>query len=347
MKGTVAFYISGHGYGHAVRMAHVIRRLLELHPEQRMVVRTMAPKWLFPPGLAVQAAEFDSGAAEDGTALRIDARATGDRLRALIRNRAGIVAREASFLAKERASLIVADVPFLAGEVASAAGVPCIAIGNFTWDWIYEPLLAGDDSPELLETMREGYRKMAHFLRLPFGQSAGFEMFPQVTSVPLVASVSRRESGEILRDLGVAPNDGRKRILIGMRGGLPQRVLERAVAGSPDALFLEPGTVGFADLVKVSHVVVSKLGYGIAAACATHGTPLLYPPRAGFREDAVLEQQLRSCIPMRQIPKERFLEGDWRRDLDALCQQEPSKQQVPSNGDLLCAEIIRRTLKGS
>ncbi|MCC6395207.1 MAG: hypothetical protein IT167_31750 [Bryobacterales bacterium] len=345
MKRAVAFYISGHGYGHAVRMAHVIRCFRELDPGRRIVVRTAAPKRLFPPDVAVQPAEFDSGAVENGP-LRIDARATGSTLRALIRNRTGIVAHEASFLRNERAALLVADVPFLAGEAAALAGVPSIAIGNFTWDWIYEPLLAGDDdSPELLGAMRQGYGKMGHFLRLPFGQSQGFEFFPRVTETPLVASVSRRETGEILRDLGVAPAGHRMRILIGMRGGLPHGVLERAAAGLPECLFLEPGRVEFADLVKVSHVVVSKLGYGIAAACAAHGTPLLYPPRTGFREDAVLEQQLRRYIPMRRITEERFLRGDWKPDLEALAQQEPSKHQVPVGGDLACARIIRRTLE--
>ncbi|MCC6369190.1 MAG: hypothetical protein IT165_37175 [Bryobacterales bacterium] len=345
MNGTVAFYVSGHGYGHAVRMAHVIRRFRELDPGRSVVVRSIAPNRLFPPGVAVHPADFDSGAVEDGP-LRIDAPATGGRLRTLLRNRAEIVAREASFLRNERAALLVADVPFLAGEAAAVAGVPSIAIGNFTWDWIYEPLLAGDhDSPELLGAMREGYAMMGHFLRLPFGQSQGFEFFPYVTEAPLVASVSRRETGEILRDLGVAPSDRQMRILIGMRGGLPHGVLERAAARLPPALFLEPGTVDFADLVKVSHVVVSKLGYGIAAACAAHRTPLLYPPRTGFREDALLEQQLRRYIPMRRITEERFLDGDWKRDLDALAQQEPPKHQVPVGGDLVCARIIRKTLE--
>ncbi|MCZ2147595.1 MAG: hypothetical protein LC126_07450 [Bryobacterales bacterium] len=344
MKQAVAFYVSGHGYGHAVRMARVIRRFREIVPGRRIVVRTVAPKWLFPPDIAVHPADFDSGAVENGP-LRIDARATVARLRKLIRNRAGIVAREASFLRNERAALLVADVPFLAGEAAATAAVPSIAIGNFTWDWIYEPLLAGhNDSPELLRAMRESYGKMGHFLRLPFGQAEGFEIFPRVTEVPLVASVSTRGAGEILRDLGLAPGDRRRRLLIAMRGGLPQGILARAAAGSPDYLFLEPGQVEFADLVKISHIVVSKLGYGIAAACAAHATPLLYPPRTGFREDAVLEQQLRRCIPMRRITEERFFDGDWKRDIDALAQLEPSMRQVPSNGDLVCAEIIRKTL---
>ncbi len=344
---TVVFYVSGHGYGHAVRMAHVIRRLRELDPGRRVAVRTEAPGWLFPSGVDVRAAEFDSGAVERCAALRIDARATGGRLRALIRNRAEIAAREAAFLCMERAALVVADVPFLAGEAAAAAGVPCIAIGNFTWDWIYEPLLdGGQDSPELLGAVREGYGKMARFLRLPFGQTEGFEIFPRVTDVPLVASVSRRETSEILRDLGLI-QDGRKRILIGMRGGVPRSILDRAAAAFPEVHFLEPGAVEFADLVKVSDAVISKLGYGIAAACAAHATPLLYPPRHGFREDGVLEQQLRRCIPMRPITEERFLNGDWKSDLEALAGMEPSERQVPCDGDLVCAQLIRKTLNES
>ena len=48
------------------------------------------------------------------------------------------VAAEAAELADEGIRLIVGDIPPLAFEVADRLGVPSIAIGNFTWDWIYE-----------------------------------------------------------------------------------------------------------------------------------------------------------------------------------------------------------------
>ena len=44
---TVFFYISGHGFGHAVRQITVINALSEVAPDLRVIVRTTAPAWLF------------------------------------------------------------------------------------------------------------------------------------------------------------------------------------------------------------------------------------------------------------------------------------------------------------
>jgi hypothetical protein len=44
---NIAFYISGHGFGHASRSIELIRALLERQPGLRVVVSTPAPQWLF------------------------------------------------------------------------------------------------------------------------------------------------------------------------------------------------------------------------------------------------------------------------------------------------------------
>ena len=42
---SVAYFISGHGYGHAVRSGQVIRRLKDACLELEFHVRTTAPRW--------------------------------------------------------------------------------------------------------------------------------------------------------------------------------------------------------------------------------------------------------------------------------------------------------------
>ena len=53
MSPTVALYVSGHGFGHAVRCAEVAAALLELGCE--VLVRTDAPGRLFPLGVTYHA----------------------------------------------------------------------------------------------------------------------------------------------------------------------------------------------------------------------------------------------------------------------------------------------------
>ena len=43
----IAFYISGHGFGHASRDIEVLNALGRLAPDVAVAVRTSAPKWLF------------------------------------------------------------------------------------------------------------------------------------------------------------------------------------------------------------------------------------------------------------------------------------------------------------
>src|SRR5713226_828270 len=70
---TVALTVSGHGYGHSVRCAEVARVLLQRGA--RVVVRTEAPRWLFPRGVDWVPSEWplDVGVAQhDGLEMDID-----------------------------------------------------------------------------------------------------------------------------------------------------------------------------------------------------------------------------------------------------------------------------------
>src|SRR5438874_914229 len=137
MPPRILFYVSGHGFGHARRVAQVIRALAERAPDVEAHVRTAAPRHIFEPAVLAGFApsDLDAGMVEDGP-LRIDAQGTLRRLEDLLGRREHILADELAAVRAIGPRLIVADVPFLAGDVAAAAGVPCLAVSNFTWDWI-------------------------------------------------------------------------------------------------------------------------------------------------------------------------------------------------------------------
>src|SRR5690349_7968097 len=136
---SVLFYISGHGYGHAVRMAEVIREMQRMRPEWRILARTQAAPQMLPRGVNVSGGDFESGVIEREAGVIMDERATLERLKQFIARWNAVRNEEVRFAQSQRPDLIVADVPAMAGDVAAALGIPCIAIANFTWDWIYEP----------------------------------------------------------------------------------------------------------------------------------------------------------------------------------------------------------------
>jgi len=366
MSKTILFYVSGHGYGHARRTAQIIKALQGRRPDMDVHVRSTAPPRIFAPLPAerIFPAQIDAGMAEDD-ALTINPAATLLRLEELIGRREAVVAQESAVVRALRPGLIVADVPFMAGHLAEAAGVPCIAISNFTWDWICEPLFAGnpryaDRFARVLPVIRDGYAKMHGALQLPFGGLS--EVLKPVVQAPLVAARSRLEKAMILSRAGLDPAEPRPRVLIGMRGGLPDSTVVAAAADAGDFLFISPEATApagcppnlraiptgpaldFTDLVSISHVVVSKLGYGTVAECIAGGTRMLWPRRSGFREDEVMVEQAPQYLPAFEISLADFRAGNWGRHLRELVELPPAPRQMRVDGAEFCAEILDRRL---
>jgi hypothetical protein len=131
---TVALYVSGHGFGHAVRSAEVASALLQGHA--RVLVRTDAPTWLFPPAATLlPGPSIDVGVAQhDGLELDIDE--TRRRWRAFAAAFDQRTQAEAAMLRQHEVDFVLGDIPPLAFPAAARAGVASAAVGNFTWDWM-------------------------------------------------------------------------------------------------------------------------------------------------------------------------------------------------------------------
>ncbi len=137
---TAVFYVSGHGFGHASRVIEVINALLERRPDSRVVVRTRTARWLF--DLTVRGpftyidTECDTGIVQIDS-LHLDEQASIARAHAFMSTFESRVAAEAHALDALGATLVVSDIPPLGVAAAAQAGVPAVAMGNFTWDWAY------------------------------------------------------------------------------------------------------------------------------------------------------------------------------------------------------------------
>ena len=190
----IAFYISGHGFGHASRDIEVLNALGRLAPHEPVAVRTSAPKWLFDLTLT-RAVDFHTRECDTGIvqidSLSLDEAATVDRASAFHERLDALAADEAGWLRSVGARLVVGDIPPLAFAAAHAAGLPAIAMGNFTWDWIYEGyrewLPPGSD---LIEKLGDAYALANTALRLPM--HGGFATMREVVDLPFIARRSTR-----------------------------------------------------------------------------------------------------------------------------------------------------------
>jgi hypothetical protein len=178
-------------------------------------------------------------------------------------------------------------------------------------------------------------------------------VFRSVRDVPLVTPRSRRDRSEILRQLGLP--GGTPVILIGGRGRLPSASVERAArenrylmfltqqqeAAAPNLLCPQIGPeLSFSDVIRASDVVVSKLGYSIAAECIAERKRLLFPPRSGFREEAVLVREVPRHIPAQPIAPADYEPGEWSRHLEVLLGEAIPPATLAANGARACAEAI-------
>src|SRR5262245_5379377 len=138
---TVVVYISGHGFGHATRTLEVINQLLERRPDCEVIVRSSVPRWFIERTIRgaadVQSCQTDTGVAQIDS-LILDEAETASRAATFYSTFAARVTEEAARLRRVRADAVVGDVPPLAFAAADRAYIPSIALGNFTWDWIYE-----------------------------------------------------------------------------------------------------------------------------------------------------------------------------------------------------------------
>lgn len=131
----IVFYISGHGLGRASRAIELIHALRTLRPEMRILVRTAAPRWLSEltagPAVDVQMVETDTGLAQLDS-LRFDEAATARGAASFYTDFDRRVAEEGDVLRACRATLVIGDIPPLAFAAAARAGVPSVAVANFT-----------------------------------------------------------------------------------------------------------------------------------------------------------------------------------------------------------------------
>ena len=374
MAAAIVFYISGHGFGHASRCIEVINAMLAKRPETRVGVRTSAPRWLF--DLTVKGKVTYSTLECDTGIVQIDALTLdeADTIRRAASFHSDLVTRAASetrVLRELGAGLIVADVPPLAFAVGASAGIPSIALGNFTWDWIYADYPRVRLAPSLLPTIRGAYAKASMALRLPM--SGGFENFSNVKDIPFIARHASMSREDVCKRLKI-PAD--KPIVLASFGGfglpgLDTEALSKfkkytvlTAANVPlsrakkDALAVErkgafvsvneeamyDAGVRYEDLVGAAEIVVTKPGYGIVSECIANDSAVLYTSRGHFPEYDVLVEEMPKHLRSAFISQDDLFAGKWETHLDKLRAQPKPKKKPEMNGADVAADILLKAL---
>lgn len=335
--------------------------LILKEPTSHIYTRTKVPKHLFnnlpPSSFHYYNVAIDVGVVEKDIFSQ-DVYSTLSRYSEICASQDHIVNTEVKFIKQEGIDVIVSDIPPLASEIGHVAGVPTIAVGNFSWDFIYKPFLQSfPDFENLIDKIRASYEKTDLLLQLPFHHE--MTAFPRQQKIPLVVRKCASTSKETRLRLGIRPDDPRSIILVALR--LHDVVPLRAIQGLVESdefivLSFDPLPLKnqknvhllgshwlpseFPDIVSTSDLVICKLGYGIVSECIAYRTPLIYITRYDFAEYDVLRNGMKNILPSYLMPKEDFLQGNWYDHIKAFMLNRSDFSDIRIDGAEIAANII-------
>lgn len=319
---TVAVYLSEHGFGHAMRSALLLRHLQASLPQLHLVLATKLPGWLLAGLGPSKRAESRALAPPllQRDSLTVDHVGSCAALERELHAWDETVRLHAAWLRDVGAELVYCDVPAMPLEAARAADIPAVALGNFTWDWIYERYV--DEDPvygEAAHRHREAYAMASLYLRLPTAPREPTGM--PTEDIPWIGRHPTHSRARVRRVLGLSENRPMVLLSFGGHPGIPIEELAESswarrihlvggrqlaeMGGSVLAVDedgLAAGGVEYADLVAAADVVVSKPGYGMLADCLFARSRLVYLARPEFPEATLLleptMQRLLGAVPV-------------------------------------------------
>lgn len=356
---TIAYYITPHGFGHAVRSLEIARSLLELDPGLHIIIVSDIPEFLIAQNvgkpLPYRRRRLDVGLVQQDS-IRFDLGATLRALKTLHDQQEELIGEEVRFLRSQGVDAVVADIPFLTFHAAHRCGLPTIGISNFTWEWIYSAYAGADPAWDpLVEWTREGYQKCGLFLQLPMHGDCS--ACPEILDVPLVARRAGLNRKEARGALGCSPEQKAYLIAFSHLDLSPEA--QKRIERLDHAVFyykhplsydfangrsLDGLDLGYVDVVSAVDGVITKPGYGIVSDCLAHGVPMIYSDRGFFPEYEILVREMKRHLTTVHMPSSALYSGDWDtyiRRMETLPRLTP---HIVENGASVCARLILEQL---
>jgi hypothetical protein len=351
----LAYFVTPHGFGHAARACAVMQAVHALDPDVEFDLYAGTPRWLFEQSLGEPvryvALETDVGLRQ-ASALEVDVGATLAALRAFLPLDPSRVASLARELTERRCSGVLCDISPLGIEVAQAAGLPSFLIENFTWDWIYEPMLA--QAPALgsaIEQLREIYSRATRRVQM---RPACAPRDDADLTVDPVGRLPRRSRDETRDELGIPPDH---RVVAVTLGGMRESMdyldrlrrfenttfivtgMDRTRREGNLLLYDNDTPLYMPDLIRASDALVAKLGYSTLAEAHQQGLPLAWITRSAFRETPVLSEFAERNMAGFEVTDEAFRGGDWVERIEELLAL-PARGAAASEGAAAVARFV-------
>lgn len=133
---TIAYYVTGHGLGHATRVVEVCRQLVASGHSVHVVTAasaTVFTREIPSQQLTVRAAVLDCGSKQQD-AFSVDMKGSLQLYQEVaVDRREAILQEESNWLRINKVDLVAVDIVPIACAAAAAAGIPAVGVSNFSW----------------------------------------------------------------------------------------------------------------------------------------------------------------------------------------------------------------------
>lgn len=356
-----AYYVTGHGFGHATRVVEVVRHLILAGHDVHVV--TGAPEFVFTseiqsPRLFIRKVLLDCGAVQ-ADALTVDRLASLEKYsETAVLPRASILETEIEWLNTIKADLVVSDVVPVACRAAADAGIRSVCVTNFSWDFIYAEyvMATGKNHRSIVWQIAEDYSHCEFLIRLP--GYCPMPAFRDVIDVPLVVRRLHKSGVEVRKELGIEDD---VKLLIFNFGGQPagwklkDEYLPSGwlclVCGASDKDELPPNFIKLAkdaytpDVMAASDCMLGKIGYGTVSEALAYKLPFVFVRRDYFNEEPFLRNMLEYYQGGVEMIRRDLLTGHWTPYLERALSLKPC-YEGGINGGEVAARILQDTAVG-
>nr|XP_023885594.1 L-arabinokinase-like [Quercus suber]POE69349.1 l-arabinokinase [Quercus suber] len=355
-----AYYVTGHGFGHATRVVEVARQLILAGHDVHVV--TGAPDFVFTseiqsPRLFIRKVLLDCGAVQ-ADALTVDRLASLEKYHeTAVVPRASILETEIEWLNSIKADLVVSDVVPVACRAAADAGIRSVCVTNFSWDFIYAEyvMAAGNHHRSIVWQIAEDYSHCEFLIRLP--GYCPMPAFRDVIDVPLVVRRLHKSRKEVRKELGIG--DDVKLVILNFGGqpagwNLKEEYLPSGwlclVCGASNQE-LPPNFIKLAkdaytpDLIAASDCMLGKIGYGTCSEALAFKLPFVFVRRDYFNEEPFLRNMLEYYQSGVEMIRRDLLTGHWAPYLERAISLKPC-YEGGTNGGEMAAKILQETAIG-
>ncbi len=301
----ILYYITPHGFGHAVRSTAICNRL---NSKIEITFRTTIPESFFREEMKREfnyaPESFDCGCVQkDG--VTVDIEKTAETYLTISRENRKKLQSEIKFIQEGKYDLIISDIVPFAFEVAYEADVPSVGISNFNWVDIYK-FYENDETlfKPIIKEIKNQYKRANYLFRLmPSNELEGF--LCEEFDIPLICGEGVNRRDYLVNIFNIPRNKHLAVIYVGNYGmeGVDWGRLKSfsdwyflgvydLPGASDNFIILDKELISYRDLAASVDCVIGKIGYGTTSECTINQTPLLYVPRYDFAEHPILEKYL-------------------------------------------------------